>query len=155
MQLFSTVVETPLGPLAVTADDGAIVLCSWGHTPGGDVTPLLRDAAEQLRAYFDRRLDVFDLPLRPAGTAFQTAVWHGLSRIPYGKTITYGELAGRVGGGPRAVGGACGRNPIAVILPCHRVVGAGDRLTGYSGGNGVATKAALLELERRTCSTER
>jgi methylated-DNA-[protein]-cysteine S-methyltransferase len=100
-----------------------------------------------LERYFAGELAVFDLPLAPAGTAFQRRVWRAMGAIPYGETWSYGALARQVGSAPRAVGQACARNPIAIVIPCHRVVGADRRLTGYSGGGGVATKARLLALE--------
>lgn len=107
------------------------------------------EVAEQLDAYFAGTLTRFDLPLAPRGTGFQRAVWSEMGRIPYGTTISYGELARRVGrpGAARAVGLASGRNPIAIIVPCHRVIGADGRLTGYGGG--LERKQQLLELEAR------
>ncbi len=149
----STLVSTPLGPLHVTAQGGSITAVHWGAVPAspsdmGDAR-LLGEAAAQLRAYVEGRLNRFDLPLAPEGTAFQRAVWDTLADIPYAETWTYGQVADHAGGSPRAVGGACGRNPIVIIIPCHRVVGEGGRLTGYSGGAGVVTKAALLALEVR------
>ena len=141
------VVDTPFGSLTVGAEEDAIVEVSWGASRQSASTPLLRDAADQLRAYFARRLTEFDVPLRLSGSPFQTSLWRRLGDIPYGETWTYGELAAALGSSPRAVGGACGRNPVAVIVPCHRVVGAQRALVGYSGGDGLATKAALLALE--------
>jgi methylated-DNA-[protein]-cysteine S-methyltransferase len=114
-----------------------------------DADPLLREATAQLAAYFAGSLTSFDLPLAPVGTEFQRRVWEQLQTIPYGATAGYGELAGRMGltgHGARAVGLANGRNPIAVIIPCHRVVGADGRLVGYGGG--VARKRFLLDLEQ-------
>jgi methylated-DNA-[protein]-cysteine S-methyltransferase len=114
-----------------------------------DDDPLLRDATAQLGAYFDGALTSFDLPLAPEGTEFQRRVWEQLQKIPYGGTTGYGELAGRLGltgHGARAVGLANGRNPVAVVIPCHRVVGADGRLVGYGGG--VARKRFLLDLEQ-------
>jgi len=110
-------------------------------------TPLLREAAEQLSAYFDRRLKVFQLPLAPAGTEFQRKVWGLLQEIPYGDTITYGELARRTGDPKacRAVGTANGRNPLPIVIPCHRVIGAGGKLVGYTGG--LEVKIRLLQIE--------
>ncbi len=139
--------NSPLGPLTVFEDGGAIVAVEWGRAPDGRVTPLLADARDQLDAYFDGRRRAFDLPLRPAGSPFQRAVWDAIAAVPYGDTASYGDLARRLGSSPRAVGGACGRNPIAVVIPCHRIVGSGGRLTGYSGGDGLTTKDALLRLE--------
>lgn len=138
---------SPLGPLTVFEDDGVIVAIEFGRAPGGDETPLLDEARRQLDAYFDGRLQDFSLSLAPAGSAFQQTVWKAIAAIPYGKTRTYGELAIQLRSAARAVGGACGRNPIPIVIPCHRVVGAAGRLTGYSGGEGTDTKRALLALE--------
>jgi len=139
--------HSPIGPLTLFEDAGAIVSIDWGRAPEPSETPLLAAARDQLNAYFDGRLRTFDLPLRPAGTPFQRAVWALMQRIPYGATRTYGDLAHALDTAPRAVGGACGRNPIPIIIPCHRVLGAGGSMTGYSGGAGIATKQALLSLE--------
>lgn len=140
-------VETPVGALTVFEDDGAIVAVEWGRAPRPTKTLLLKEAAAQLDAYFEGRLKEFDLPLKPTGTRYEQAVWSRLRKIPYGKTRTYGELAGQIRSSARAVGVACAANPIPILIPCHRVVGAGGTLTGYSGGEGVATKVALLRLE--------
>lgn len=139
--------SSPLGPLTVFEDETAVVAVEFGRAPGGEETPLLDEARRQLDAYFDGRLRDFSLPLAAAGSAFQRAVWAAISAIPYGETRTYGDLALRLGSAARAIGGACGRNPIPIIVPCHRVVGAGGRLTGYSGGEGTDTKRVLLALE--------
>lgn len=110
-------------------------------------TPLLREANAQLTAYFERRLKKFSLPLAPAGTTFQLKVWELLQQIPYGETTTYGQLAVRTGNpkASRAVGMANGRNPLPIFIPCHRVIGAGGKLTGYTGGLNI--KQILLETE--------
>ena len=139
--------KSPVGPLTLFADDDALIALEWGGAPDPAPMPLLREAVAQLEAYFSGRLTSFDLPLRPSGTPFQMAVWAIMSDIPYGVTRAYGDLARALGSGPRAVGGACGRNPLPIIVPCHRVLGAGGRMTGYSGGAGVETKQALLRLE--------
>ncbi len=139
--------QSPIGALTVFEDDGAIVSLDWGQASGGDGTGLLRAARDQLAAYFRRDLEIFDLPLAPPGTEFQRAVCRAMSEIPYGALRTYGDIAAAVGSAPRAVGGACGRNPIPIIIPCHRVVGAGGAMTGYSGHGGLETKRALLHLE--------
>lgn len=112
-------------------------------------TPLLKEAKAQLDAYFAGRLKLFELPLAPAGTEFQMKVWNALCTIPYGETITYGQLAGRLGNAnaSRAVGMANSRNPLPVFIPCHRVVGTGGKLTGYTGGLDIKVK--LLQLEQR------
>ncbi len=138
---------TPLGFLSIFAEGDTLVALDFGHAPEGDRSPLLAEAKRQLDAYFDGRLRDFDLPCAPAGTPFQQAVWLTLRHIPYGTTATYGDVAARTGGSAREVGGACGRNPIPIVIPCHRVVGAGHRLVGYSGGEGPETKQALLCLE--------
>jgi methylated-DNA-[protein]-cysteine S-methyltransferase len=99
------------------------------------------------RSYFDGRRKRFDLPLRPKGSAFQCDVWDALTRIPYGETMTYGEIADALRGIARSVGTACGANPIPIIVPCHRVVASSGKLGGFSGFGGVATKRKLLALE--------
>lgn len=138
---------SPLGPLTLFEDGGALVALEWGKAPAGDASALLAKGKAQLDAYFARRLKTFDLPIASAGTEFQRRVWKAMSRIPYGQTRTYGELAHGLKSAPRAVGGACGANPLPIIVPCHRVLGASGKLTGYSGGEGIDTKRYLLRLE--------
>jgi methylated-DNA-[protein]-cysteine S-methyltransferase len=146
-------VASPLGELTIFADvfdgGGAIVALEFGCAPepAGSPGVLLRRVARQLTDYFAGRRKVFDLPLRPAGTPFQRRVWAALSAIPYGATLTYGALARKLRSAPRAVGGACGANPIPIMIPCHRVLGADRRLGGYSGEGGPTTKRHLLALE--------
>jgi methylated-DNA-[protein]-cysteine S-methyltransferase len=116
--------------------------------PSAPAHPVLREAARQIDGYFAGELNVFDLPLDlSAGTDFQRAVWQALLALPRGHTCTYGELSARIGrpSAVRAAGGAIGRNPISIIVPCHRVIGQGGALTGYAGG--LARKRALLQLE--------
>lgn len=125
--------------------DGAIVRVEWGQG-GNEDTPLLRDAVRQLAEYFDGQREVFDLPLQVDGSDFQRAVCDAMIAIPFGYTRTYGEIAKDLGVPAQAVGQACGGNPIPVIIPCHRVMGA-KGLTGFSGLGGVETKVALLRLE--------
>ena len=139
--------NTLVGSLSVFEELGSIVAIEWGRGPEPASSPLLAEAKSQLEAYFERRLRTFELPLEPAGTPFQKAVWEAMAGIPYGETRTYADLAHAVDSAPRAVGGACGRNPIPIVVPCHRVVGANGALTGFSGGDGLATKRALLSLE--------
>lgn len=138
--------DTPVGRLAIEEAEGAIVRTFWTDRPADDDTPLLTEARAQLRAYFDRRLRVFDLPLAPGGDAFQRAVCDAMRAIPYGETRTYGEIARDLGTYGQPVGAACGANPIPVVIPCHRVLSA-TGLGGYSGRGGVETKIALLKLE--------
>ena len=112
-----------------------------------------KDVVRQLDAYFAGRLRQFDLPLAPAGTAFQQRVWRALCDIPYGETVSYGQLARRIErpAAVRAVGAANGQNPISIVIPCHRVIGSDGRLVGYGGG--LPAKSALLDLERRGAGT--
>jgi methylated-DNA-[protein]-cysteine S-methyltransferase len=142
-------ITTPFGPLTVFAEQGALVALEWGRADDFEIgeTTLLRDACRQLEDYFDGELRRFELPLRPAGTAFQHRVWKRLIAIPYGTRETYGALARELGTGPRALARACASNPLTIVVPCHRVVGAGGAIGGYSSGDGVATKVALLRLE--------
>ena len=140
--------NSPLGGLTIFEDSGSIVVIEWGRAERTESSPLLIEAKRQLDAYFDGRVKEFDLPVAPRGTPFQQAVWALISAIPFGTTRTYGDLARRLRTAPRPVGGACARNPIPIVIPCHRVVGSGGwRMGGYSGGEGVATKQALLRLE--------
>lgn len=140
--------DTPVGRIVVQEAEGAIVRVGWGPPPPSpDATALLRAAVDQIAAYFNRELRDFDLPLAPQGSAFERAVWDEMRRIPYGATRRYGDIAAVIDGVARAVGGACGANPIPILIPCHRVVAAGGRLGGYSGRGGAATKRALLVLE--------
>ncbi len=138
--------HSPFGDLSISEDDGAIVALDWGWGRDQTPSPLLKDAVKQLNAYFDGKLTAFDLPLAPFGTAFQKSVWQQMRKIPYGKTCTYGAMAGRLKSEARPVGTACGKNPIPIIIPCHRVVGTAT-LGGYSGAGGLETKVALLRLE--------
>ena len=150
-----TVLEpTPVGPLLLVAEDGGLTALHFGAGPGpgerDDTDPVLVATATQLREYFAGDRKEFDLPLAPRGTEFQRAVWQRLCEIPYGTTVTYGELARRVGNpaASRAVGLANGRNPIAIVVPCHRVIGSNGKLIGFAGG--VDTKRTLLGLESAT-----
>ena len=145
---------SPLGPLTVTAADGAIVALSWGEAGCGLLDPLVQTAVEQLEAYFEGSLRYFSVPLKPAGTAFQRRVWAAMAAIPCGETRSYGALAGELGSGPRAVARACAANPIPILIPCHRIIGADGSLTGYSGGSGIDTKAWLLRHEGAAVTTK-
>jgi methylated-DNA-[protein]-cysteine S-methyltransferase len=149
-------IESPIGPLLLAGDEAGLryVLFRRGRgqarpEPGWEPDRRgLAEPARQLTAYFAGRLRTFDLPLAPQGTTFQTAVWAALQRIPYGETISYGELARRLGHAKavRAVGLANGANPIAIVIPCHRVIGSNGSLVGYGGG--LPVKQALIALER-------
>lgn len=157
----SSDLETETGPIRVFSDGEALTGIGWIE-PGRPLTPaepdaVSRETARQLAAYFAGRLTVFDLPIRyRGGSPFERAIWEAMRAIPWGQTKTYGDLAALTDGVARAVGGACGRNPIPIVIPCHRVVGSdgrlvgfsGGRLVGFSGGAGVATKQWLLDFER-------
>ncbi|HYD31817.1 MAG TPA: methylated-DNA--[protein]-cysteine S-methyltransferase [Azospirillaceae bacterium] len=138
--------DSPLGLLHLAGDGAALTALGWGRAKVEAPDPVLEEAERQLRDWLAHRRQSFDLPLRPAGTAFQLRVWAAMMDIPHGRTATYGDLAQRLLSAPRAVGGACGKNPIPIIIPCHRVVGASG-LTGYSGGQGLSTKVWLLQHE--------
>jgi methylated-DNA-[protein]-cysteine S-methyltransferase len=145
--------DSPVGRLSVTEVGGALVRVAWADREPGDPlavggdSPLLARAAAQLAEYFAGARREFDLPLAPQGTPYQKRVWAEMTRIPFGATASYGALAQKLGSSPRAVGQACGANPIPIIVPCHRVLGAGSDPGGYSGGEGIETKLALLALE--------
>jgi methylated-DNA-[protein]-cysteine S-methyltransferase len=140
-------VETQFGPLVISASDDAVVSLRWGRAMQEVHSNLLDMAAAQLREYDAGRREVFDLPLQVQGSEFQIAVCAAMSAIPFGETVIYGDIARDLGAVPQAVGQACGANPIPVIIPCHRVMGA-KGLTGFSGGAGVETKVALLRHEK-------
>lgn len=146
--------ESPVGVLTLVSNGAALVRLEFEDTrypapiPKAGEDAIIKSARKQLDSYFAGRLRAFDLPLAPEGTAFQQKCWAALLRIPYGATRSYGEQAAAVGNpkASRAVGLANGRNPIAIIVPCHRVIGANGALTGYGGG--MARKQQLLELEQ-------
>ena len=134
--------------LSLFKDDCNLVALEWGKTADKQPSPLLEEARRQLNAYFDGTLQDFGLPLAPEGASFQRAVWGQLRRIPFrGRPKTYADIAKAVDNAPRAVGVACGRNPIPIIIPCHRVIAKGGRLGGFSGFAGLETKRRLLRLE--------
>ena len=153
-----TYLDTLIGPLLIAGDAEAIRTIrfpkkgkavqpepQWNESASGPVS----EAVRQLREYFAGKRTEFDLPLEPEGTAFQRRVWRRLQEIPYGETISYGELAKRIGNpkASRAVGAANGKNPIPIVIPCHRVIGANGTLTGFGGG--LPIKEALLGLEKK------
>ena len=139
--------DSLVGKLTIREQDDAIVAIDWRDNGIGSQTPLLAEAVRQLQEYFAGRLTRFDLPLAPAGSAFEQRVWAAMRAIPHGGTRAYADLAHEVGSAPRAVGRACGRNPIPIVIPCHRVLARGGGLGGYSGGAGLPTKRLLLTLE--------
>ena len=146
--------ETPIGRLLLAGDETAVRQIQFAPNspdPGWvkHETGPLTETARQLREYFAGKRITFDLPLEPDGTNFQKAVWKNLCEIPYGKTISYGELARRVGNpkASRAVGAANGQNPLPIVVPCHRVIGSTGKMTGFGGG--IPVKEALLALESK------
>jgi methylated-DNA-[protein]-cysteine S-methyltransferase len=155
-----TVIESPVGPLRIVEQAGAITAIEFSPFRDGDgrprgdrddAHPVLVDAARQLREYFARERTEFDLPLAPVGSAWQQSVWEQLRLIDYGETASYGQVAARLGksnAASRAVGLANGSNPIPIVIPCHRVIGANGTLTGYAGG--IERKQALLDLEQES-----
>jgi|SRR5579859_6862174 len=156
-QLFLTELDTPTGSLKLFANDSALVTVWWDQGEGlstafsgavrNDSHPILNETARQLREYFDGKRRQFDLPLDPHGTDFQKKTWLALRQIPFGQTRTYGDIARQIQmpAASRAVGAANGKNPIPIIVPCHRVIGANGTLTGFGGG--LQYKALLLSLE--------
>ncbi len=143
-------VDSPVGRLSVTGSRDAVTAVSW-QAPDSMAPATTGSApavaARQLADYFAGNRTTFDVPLVLEGSDHQQRVWAALLDIPFGDIISYGELARRVASAPRAVGTACGRNPIAILVPCHRVIAGDGRLTGYSAGTGIETKRQLLALE--------
>ncbi|ANK79552.1 MAG: cysteine methyltransferase [Rhizobiales bacterium NRL2] len=145
-----TLHDSPLGTIRIESDGAAITALRWSKSGWPDAPEdcgLHDRAADQLAAYFAGELDEFDLPLRPAGSNFQRSVWAAMQAIPKGATRTYGDVAGEIGAPARAVGTACGQNPIPVIIPCHRIVAANGSLGGFSAAGGVEDKVWLLRHE--------
>lgn len=143
------VISSPVGPLRLLEEEEKLVGLYFGGEAVGGVPPtaLLRETEAQLQAYFRRELQRFDLPIRYGGTEFQHRIWQALETIPYGTTATYGQMAAAAGRpkGAHAAGQAVGRNPIGIIVPCHRVIGKNGALTGFGGG---------LQIKRRLLAVE-
>ena len=150
------VIDSPVGPITLVASETALVSLTWGKAlaklefsecKNEHKHSIIKTAEIQLEEYFTGGRTTFDIPLDPKGTEFQKRVWEELSKIPYGQTITYGEQAKRLGRpkSARAVGAANGKNPIGIVIPCHRVIGASGSLTGFAGG--IETKRQLLAIE--------
>jgi len=162
MQVDYTIIKAPPGSLLVAQIGPELVYTSFGSDgfdklvvfvrrwfPGYQIIPTVVEAAGQIREYFEDGRKTFDLPLNLRGTEFQKRVWQALQEIPYGQVRTYAQVAGTIGRPKafRAVGGACGANPVALVVPCHRVIGSDGRLTGFGGG--LEWKKWLIELEGR------
>lgn len=165
-QHYTTTLNSRVGKLTLVATDLGLRAVKWPNEREGRVAlppemiqtedhPVLRQAVLQLEEYFDGRRTSFDLPLDLRGTEFQQLAWRALASIPYGETTSYGVQAARIGRSRavRAVGAANGRNPISIVLPCHRVVGADGSLTGFAGG--IETKRELLAFEKKSASANR
>ncbi len=160
MALTYRTVSTPLGDITAVADEDGlthVILAGDDGSVLADASeggPVVDAAAQQLAEWFAGERMSFDVPLAPQGTEFQQTVWKALCDVPFGATATYGDIAKSIGQptATRAVGAANGRNPIPIIIPCHRVIGASGELTGYSGGGGVDTKRRLLDHESGTLS---
>lgn len=150
MSEHTMVIDSPVGPLRLRADGDSVIGVTFVDSPReSSDSPLLRETARQLDAYFAGDLRDFDLQLDPSGTEFQRRVWAALLDVPYGQTASYGEIATGLGlplSASRAIGLANGSNPIAIVVPCHRIIGANGSLTGYGGG--LENKRLLLQLEQ-------
>lgn len=160
MARYSMIIASPVGPLTLVAGDDGLIAVLWdnddparvhvGRTEATSSHPVLEAAARQLAEYFAGTRKGFSLPLDPQGTAFQQSVWSALLAIPYGETRSYGQIARALGhpSAARAVGAANGRNPLSIIVPCHRLIGADRSLVGFAGG--LDAKRHLLALEARS-----
>jgi methylated-DNA-[protein]-cysteine S-methyltransferase len=165
MPLFLKTMPSPVGLLRLVANPRGLVAILWenddpkrvrlGDTAPASDHPILLQAERELQDYFAGRRMAFNVPLDPSGTEFQSAVWDALAAIPYGETLSYGALAARIGkpSAARAAGAAIGRNPLSIITPCHRAVGANGDLTGFAGG--LAAKRFLLAIEARAGASKR
>ena len=151
--LTSLAIDTPIGPLTIFATDKAVTRLDFAAGESISASPesmaVADQAASELGQYFAGQRKSFEVSVELQGTDFQKSVWREISRVNFGETKTYAELAGAIGNpkAARAVGGAVGANPVPIIVPCHRIMGAAGNLTGYSGGTGIPTKIQLLELE--------
>jgi methylated-DNA-[protein]-cysteine S-methyltransferase len=145
------IIDSPVGELLLCSSGQAITKLSWlddkASRPTDDPDPVCALAATELQAYFAGTLRNFTIRVSLGGSKLQRGVWDAMVNIPFGTVLTYGNVAHALGTGAQAVGTACGQNPVPIIIPCHRIVGASGKLTGFSGGNGVQTKAFLLDLE--------
>lgn len=147
--IYSQTVDTPAGALTVRATDEAITNITFEVSPESNPNEITQKACSELGEYFKGQRRSFGLPIKTSGTDFQQQVWRELLKIPAGKTISYGQIAKNIGRpkAARAVGGAVGSNPIAIVIPCHRVMATSGAITGYTGGEGIKTKKRLLDME--------
>jgi methylated-DNA-[protein]-cysteine S-methyltransferase len=145
-KLYAASLDTPVGRFFLQQEGDHLVRTGWGGTETEDDTPLLNEATRQIESYFAGALEQFDLPLAYYCSDFQRRACEEMLNIPFGETITYAELAERLGSSAQAAGNACGGNPLPIVVPCHRVLGT-NNLGGYSGEGGIETKIALLKIE--------
>lgn len=147
--IYSQTIDTPAGALTVRATDDVVTRISFESALDSNPNKITQQACLELHEYFKGQRNSFDLPIEAHGTEFQTQVWNELLKIPAGQTISYGQIAKNIGKpkAARAVGGAVGSNPIAIVIPCHRVMATSGAITGYTGGDGIKTKQKLLDLE--------
>ncbi len=144
------IIASPVGAIAISASDEAIVAIDMlgpDAVPDDVHSPLLDEAAAQISAYFEGALNAFDLPLEPKSTKRGNVLRDAIVAIPYGEVASYGEIARKASSGPRAIGQACRRNPLPIVVPCHRVIAAGGKIGYYSGGEGIPTKRYLIHHE--------
>jgi methylated-DNA-[protein]-cysteine S-methyltransferase len=143
-------IDSPVGRLALEAEGDTLTAVRWASADERSrdkAAPVLKQTARQLERYFKGKLKRFDLKISPHGTDYQKRVWATMRKIPFGKVATYGGIAMALGSGPRAVGMACGANPMVIITPCHRVVASGGAIGGYGGIQGLKIKRKLLAIE--------
>ena len=151
----TTIITTPAGNLKLCSNGNTLTYCNWTQEKNESEkkSPLLREASLQLQHYFEKKLQTFDIPLNPEGTAFQKYVWDALRTIPYGKTYSYQEIAALIEkpNAVRAVGNANGKNPLCIFIPCHRVIYASGKIGGYSAGLGYKEKLLAIEGFHMSC----
>ena len=145
--------STSVGWITLFEKSKKIISLEWGQVKLQTESHLLKAAKVEIIEYFNKERKTFSIPLNPTGTNYQKSVWAIIEKIPYGETRTYAEIANQINSAPRPIGGACGKNPIPIIIPCHRVIGTKNKLIGFSGGFGVQTKQSLLKLETQVKNT--
>lgn len=139
--------DTPFGILYCAASSKGLTYLSWQNNGNSAENAHTRQAQQQIQEFFNHNRTTFDIPLDLQGTPFQKQVWAEIAKIPYGKTVSYSDIAQKINSHPRAVGMATGKNPVPILIPCHRVMGKNGTLTGFSGGDGIPTKEKLLHFE--------
>ena len=145
--------SSSVGWITLFETSNKIIALEWGQVKTQTRSPTLITAKTEIIEYLNNERKEFSIPLNPTGTNFQESVWAIIAKIPYGQTRTYGEIANQLNSAPRPIGGACHANPIPILIPCHRVIGANNKLTGFSGAFGVQTKQSLIKLETQVKNT--